>query len=79
MTRPSLRSAVRHAAIALLGAGVLVAQQPAARSVAGAATPAAATPAPGPAELLKRLPWRAVGPINNAGRISVVTGVPGTR
>ena len=78
MTRPSLRSAVRHAAIALLGAGVLVAQQPAARSVArGAATPAAATPAPGPAELLKRLPWRAVGPINNAGRISVVTGVPG--
>lgn len=26
---------------------------------------------------LSRLSWRSVGPINNAGRISVVTGVPG--
>ncbi len=78
MTRPSLRSAVRHAAIALLGAGVLVAQQPAAKPPAkGAAAPATTTPTPSPADLVKHLPWRAVGPINNAGRISVVTGVPG--
>ncbi|MFN8668408.1 MAG: hypothetical protein U0164_14620 [Gemmatimonadaceae bacterium] len=28
-------------------------------------------------EQLARLDWRSVGPINNAGRISVVTGVPG--
>ena len=26
---------------------------------------------------LSRLDWRSVGPINNAGRVSVVTGVPG--
>lgn len=29
------------------------------------------------ADQLARLDWRSVGPINNAGRISVVTGVPG--
>ncbi len=29
------------------------------------------------ADQLARLEWRSVGPINNAGRISVVTGVPG--
>ena len=29
------------------------------------------------AEQLKRIDWRSVGPINNAGRVSVVTGVPG--
>ena len=28
---------------------------------------------------LKRLRWRSVGPANNAGRISVVAGVPGNR
>src|SRR3982751_2239309 len=27
----------------------------------------------------KRLHWRSVGPANNAGRISVVVGVPGNR
>src|ERR1700694_503580 len=29
------------------------------------------------AEALKGLQWRSVGPANNAGRISVVAGVPG--
>jgi len=77
MTRTSPRSAVHHAVLALLGAGVLVAQQSAARPGARASAASAAAPAPSPAELLKHLKWRSVGPTNNAGRISVVTGVPG--
>src|SRR6185437_11012353 len=28
---------------------------------------------------LKALRWRSIGPANNAGRVSVVTGVPGNR
>ncbi len=35
------------------------------------------TPAARDAEALKGLKWRSVGPANNAGRISVITGVPG--
>ena len=31
------------------------------------------------AEIAKRLHWRSVGPANNAGRVSVVVGVPGNR
>jgi hypothetical protein len=31
------------------------------------------------ADIAKRLRWRSVGPANNAGRISVVVGVPGNR
>src|SRR3954465_6422892 len=30
-------------------------------------------------DAMKRLHWRSVGPANNAGRISVVVGVPGNR
>lgn len=30
-------------------------------------------------DAIRRLHWRSVGPANNAGRISVVTGVPGNR
>jgi hypothetical protein len=30
-------------------------------------------------EQLKALRWRSVGPANNAGRVSVVAGVPGNR
>src|SRR6266550_6291600 len=30
-------------------------------------------------DAIKRLHWRSVGPANNAGRISVVAGVPGNR
>ena len=77
MTRTSPRSAVHHVVLALLGAGALAAQQPAAKPVAKASAASTAAPAPSPAELLKHLKWRSVGPTNNAGRISVVTGVPG--
>src|SRR5207237_4187329 len=31
------------------------------------------------ASTIKRLRWRSVGPANNAGRVSVVVGVPGNR
>jgi photosystem II stability/assembly factor-like uncharacterized protein len=37
----------------------------------------ATMPAARDAEALKGLKWRSVGPANNAGRISVITGVPG--
>lgn len=70
MTRLPSRFAARQLTLALLGAGVLTAQQPTARS-------AAAPAAPSPAELLRQIKWRSVGPANQAGRISVVTGVPG--
>ena len=69
MTRLPSRSAVPLAALSVLGAIILDAQKP-------AITPAAVTP-PSQAALLKRVEWRSVGPANNAGRISVVTGVPG--
>jgi len=75
MTRLPTRAAVRTLVLASAGATILSAQQPTARPSARPA--AAATAAPSPAEVLKRLRWRSVGPANNAGRISVVTGVPG--
>ena len=50
------------------------------RAVAQAGTPSTAptdtTTAP---SLLRHLRWRSVGPANNAGRVSVVAGVPGNR
>jgi photosystem II stability/assembly factor-like uncharacterized protein len=70
MTRFPSRSAVPQLLLAAAGATLLGAQQPA----RGATT---APAAPSPAELLKRVTWRSVGPANNAGRISVVVGVPG--
>ncbi len=69
MTRFPTRTAVRALLLTGCTAPLLVAQQPASRTAAPAQ--------PSPAELLKRLEWRSVGPANNAGRISVVTGVPG--
>jgi len=36
-----------------------------------------APPAPTEADVLRRLAWRSIGPANNAGRISVVVGIPG--
>jgi photosystem II stability/assembly factor-like uncharacterized protein len=75
MSRRPLRSPLRvvalHALLIPLAAGGVAAQQPVAKP---AATDVAA---PSPAALLKRIEWRSVGPANNAGRISVVTGVPG--
>jgi photosystem II stability/assembly factor-like uncharacterized protein len=75
MSRRSLRSPLRavafHALLIPFAAGGVAAQQ-------STAKPAAAdVAAPSPAALLKRIEWRSVGPANNAGRISVVTGVPG--
>ncbi len=75
MSRRSLRSPLRviafHALLIPLAAAGVGAQQ-------SAAKPATAdVAAPSPAALLKRIEWRSVGPANNAGRISVVTGVPG--
>ncbi len=70
MSRLPTRAAVTQLVLALAGATALHAQPATPRA-------AAAASAPSPAELLKRLEWRSVGPANNAGRISVVTGVPG--
>src|SRR3989442_279783 len=33
--------------------------------------------APSQADAIRKLQWRSIGPANNAGRISVVAGVPG--
>ncbi|MHB8839617.1 MAG: WD40/YVTN/BNR-like repeat-containing protein, partial [Gemmatimonadaceae bacterium] len=78
MARSTLRSLLRIAAVsAVLPATALSlhAQQPAKGGKSAAAS--AAVPAPNYSALLERLAWRSVGPTNNAGRISVVVGVPG--
>lgn len=41
------------------------------------AAPPAAPKVPPELEALRDLPWRSLGPVNQAGRISVVVGVPG--
>ena len=65
-------------AVTLLAAMATVAS-PAFAYQSGRAPAAPATPVAFPrnADALQRIPWRSVGPANNAGRISVVTGVPG--
>jgi photosystem II stability/assembly factor-like uncharacterized protein len=73
MSRLPTRATVPQLVLALAVGITLQAQPTSPRAAAAATTPAA----PSPAELLKRLEWRSVGPANNAGRISVVTGVPG--
>ena len=70
MTRLPSRFAAHQLVLAAFGLSTLTAQPPAVR-------PSAAPPTPSPAEVLKRVTWRSVGPANNAGRISVVVGVPG--
>ncbi len=71
MTRLPSRLAVHLVFLATaISAGAQVAPQAPARTAAVASPPS-------PADLLKRVEWRSVGPANNAGRISVVTGVPG--
>ncbi len=69
MPRLPSRSAVPLALLAAVAASTAFAQRP----VATPAAPATVSPA----ELLKRVEWRSVGPANNAGRISVVAGVAG--
>ena len=51
-------------------------QRGATQAGAPAATSADTTRSP---SLLRHLRWRSVGPANNAGRVSVVAGVPGSR
>ncbi|HEX7939362.1 MAG TPA: glycosyl hydrolase, partial [Gemmatimonadaceae bacterium] len=46
-------------------------------SLAVSQAPAKAASGPNAADVLKAIKWRSVGPANNAGRVSVVTGVPG--
>jgi photosystem II stability/assembly factor-like uncharacterized protein len=48
-----------------------------AQNAAPTAAEKAAAPRDPVSELVRRLDWRSVGPANNAGRISVVVGVPG--
>ena len=69
MTRLPSRFAVPFALLAT------VAVRPAFAQRSAAATTTLTTVSP--ADLLKRVEWRSVGPANNAGRISVVVGVPG--
>lgn len=53
----------------------LAAQVTAPRANVSAASATAA--APGEADALRQLTWRSIGPANNAGRISVIVGIPG--
>ena len=62
------------AALAVIPLSPLAGSAQTARS-ATTSQPAAVMPTP--PELLRSLEWRSVGPANNAGRISVVVGVPG--
>ncbi|MDE3172881.1 MAG: hypothetical protein KGN74_07395, partial [Gemmatimonadota bacterium] len=66
MSRSSFRS---RAVLALSACAALVVP-----AVAAAQAPAQA---PAPADVLGDLRWRSVGPANNAGRVSVIVGVPG--
>ncbi|HTI04557.1 MAG TPA: hypothetical protein VL549_04535 [Gemmatimonadales bacterium] len=74
---PALAAALTVAAVSSLHAQRSPSPQ---RGVAQAGTPVA-RPADTTAEpsLLRHLRWRSVGPANNAGRVSVVAGVPGNR
>ncbi len=77
-SRLLLRAAAVVAATALPAAHLVAQAKPTSKTPAAASALTAAAPAtPSFAELLKRVEWRSVGPANNAGRISVVTGVPG--
>ena len=72
------RGLVPVAALLLTGVPAR-AQQPARRVETGAGAPAASTARDSSPESRGRIPWRSVGPANQAGRISVVVGVPGNR
>jgi photosystem II stability/assembly factor-like uncharacterized protein len=75
MSRLPSRSAVLAVVtLTSITSSLILAQQPAVTARPAMAAQSGAT---SPAELLKRIEWRPVGPANNAGRISVVTGVPG--
>ena len=66
-------------ALTLIAAGSGRAQQPVRSAESGAGATAIPTARDTSAESRGRIPWRSVGPANQAGRISVVVGVPGNR
>ncbi|HEU4994713.1 MAG TPA: hypothetical protein VFT29_07830, partial [Gemmatimonadaceae bacterium] len=74
---PLLTRSVAIAALCL--ASVAFAQRPDTKLAASppAASPAAPAFPPTAADVLRAIRWRSVGPANNAGRISVVVGIPG--
>ena len=76
--RPSAlaAAAVFVAAASVHGQRSPAAQRGAVQAGVPASAPADTTRAP---SLLRHLRWRSVGPANNAGRVSVVAGVPGNR
>lgn len=61
----------------LILAPSLYAQSVRQTGVSPSASLAGSAPASPEAEALRKLTWRSIGPANNAGRISVVVGVPG--
>ena len=63
------------ASLTLATLSTLSAQTPAAAPPAPATTPT--TAASRELTALGKLPWRSLGPTNNAGRVSVVAGVAG--
>jgi photosystem II stability/assembly factor-like uncharacterized protein len=70
----------RTAIVSLLTLAVLPAMLTSPLDAQGPKPSVRSTPAPAgptPPALLSAIPWRSVGPANNAGRISVVVGVPG--
>ena len=64
---------MRALTLSLLAATPLLAQVNRQPGPAAPAAPAAA----GDADALRKLTWRSIGPANNAGRISVIVGIPG--
>src|SRR5437867_1471132 len=59
---------LRYLTLSLISASPLFAQTPARQ---------AGTPPVNEAGVLRKLTWRSIGPANNAGRVSVVVGIPG--
>ncbi|HTK52150.1 MAG TPA: hypothetical protein VL308_09710, partial [Gemmatimonadaceae bacterium] len=64
--------------ITCAAAGLVVAASPSVRAQATTSAPTSSTPAASrELALLGHLPWRSLGPTNNAGRVSVVAGIAG--
>lgn len=68
---------LRRSCFGLFAASCATAVSLAAQGAKDASRSAAATPSADYAALVTRVPWRSVGPANNAGRISEIVGVPG--
>ncbi len=83
MTTSSDRFAVRSAVVPLLAIllvnSPVAAQQPSRSAETGAGAPSVPTVPDSTQSARGRIAWRSVGPTNQAGRVSVVVGVPGNR